>query len=186
MPEENEDPVKLFQEAVRDARPLKTRKQHLQQRKTNQGLPKSTLATRRASAEEERPLNAGIALAEGWVEPVEPEQILSFQRPGLQHDRIKRLRLGQLDVDYWLDLHGYKIEEARDLVLEFLNSCHKKKLTCVGTIHGKSHRSQDRQATLKSHVNHWLKQCPTVLAFHSAPQNKGGAGSLLILLKRKR
>ena len=53
----------------------------------------------------------------------------------------------------------------------------------VRIIHGKAHSNKDRQQTLKSHTNHWLKQMPDVLAFCSAPSAGGGTGSVLVLLK---
>ncbi|WP_263079801.1 Smr/MutS family endonuclease [Endozoicomonas sp. Mp262] len=187
MPEKDqEDPEKLFQDAMSDVRPIKGKKTHHQQRKPNTGLPESTLAARRAAAEKSQPINAGASLSEAWIEPVEPEQILSFSRSGIQHGRLRQLRMGLLPIQYELDLHGYKIEEARDITCEFIHFCCNKGLSCVRIIHGKSHGSRNRQSTLKSHVNHWLRQLPEVLAFHSAPPAEGGTGSLLVLLKRKR
>ena len=37
---------------------------------------------------------------------------------------------------------------------------------------------------MKSHVAHWLKQIPDILAYHSAPDFKGGTGALCIILKK--
>ncbi|VCX74078.1 hypothetical protein BANRA_00030 [Acinetobacter baumannii] len=37
---------------------------------------------------------------------------------------------------------------------------------------------------LKTYVNGWLRQHRDVLAFVSAPENQGGTGAVLVLLKR--
>ena len=34
------------------------------------------------------------------------------------------------------------------------------------------------------YVAHWLKQLPDVLAFHSAPEWKGGCGAVYVILKK--
>ncbi len=182
---ENEDPTKLFQDAMSGVKPIKSKKTHCQQRKPNNGIPDSTLKARRSAAEKGRE-NNGAALSEAWVEPIEPEQILDFFRPGLQQARLRKLRQGLFPIQYQMDLHGYKIDEARDITAEFLHFCQNQGFTCVRIIHGKAHRSRDRQATLKSHINHWLRQLPEVLAFCSAPPGEGGTGSVLVLLKKKR
>lgn len=181
---ENDDPQALFQQAMQGVQPIKRKKRHDQQRKPSVDVPESTLLTRRAAAQ--RPdSGGGAALSEAWIEPIEPEQRIDYFRPGLQLTRLRQLRRGMIPIRYQLDLHGYKIEEARELVSEFLNFCKSEGYTCVRIIHGKSHRTKDRQCTLKSHVNHWLKQLPDVMAFCSAPPPEGGTGSVLVLLRNK-
>ena len=49
--------------------------------------------------------------------------------------------------------------------------------------HGKGEHSE-RPALLKSYVLFWLEQFEQVLAFHSAPANRGGAGVTLALLRK--
>ncbi|MGI9274187.1 MAG: Smr/MutS family protein [Endozoicomonas sp.] len=186
MPDDQtDDQEALFREAMNGVRPLNSKKRHEQHRRPAAEVPDSTLRARRDAAQR-RESGGGAALSEAWVEPIAPEQKLDFFRPGLQQTRLRQLRQGLLPIQYQLDLHGYRIEEARDLTVEFLNFCRSKGYTCARIIHGKSHRSADRQTTLKSHVNHWLRQLPEVLAFCSAPPSEGGTGSVLILLKRKR
>lgn len=171
-----------------DVQPLsgkqKSKLHHGQPRNPNSNLPESTLRARREAAQREKPVG-GAALSEAWVEPIDPEQFIEFSRPGLQQTRLRQLRQGTLPIQYQVDLHGYKVEEARELVNEFIQASRDKKYICVRIIHGKSHHSIERQSTLKSHTNHWLKQIPEVLAFCSAPPSEGGTGSVLVLLKRK-
>lgn len=181
---DKDDDEKLFQEAMRGVRPLNTTPRHNQHKRPSEDLSDSVRQARRNAAQQVAP-SGGAALSEAWVEPIDPEQRLEFSRPGLQLTRYRQLRQAMIPIQYQLDLHGYKIEEARELISEFLIHCRNRNLTCVRIIHGKSHRSKDRQATLKSHVNHWLRQLPEVLAFCSAPAAEGGTGSVLVLLKRK-
>lgn len=171
-----------------DVRPLSgkisSKSHHGPSRKPNADIPESTLKARRNAAQDERP-GSGAALSEAWIDPIDPEQSISFSRPGIQQTRLRQLRQGMLPVQFQLDLHGYKIDEARELIHEFIQAARHRGLTCVRIIHGKSHRSKERQSTLKSHTNHWLKQMTEVLAFCSAPPSEGGTGSVLVLLKRK-
>lgn len=182
------DDEQSFQEAMSDVRPLsgkKGNKTHSgSSRRPNTGIPESTLRARRKAAEQDKP-SAGSALSEAWIEPIDPEQFIEFSRPGIQTTRLRQLRQGMIPVQFQVDLHGYKIDEARELIHEFIQVSRYRGLTCVRVIHGKSHRSKERQSTLKSHTNHWLKQVPEVLAFCSAPPSEGGTGSVLILLKKK-
>ncbi len=181
----NTDDEQSFRQATNDVRPLRGSKLHAHSgSKPNTGIPQSTLRARRKAAERGRP-SVGAALSEAWIEPVEPEEFIKFVRPGVQDSRLRQLCQGSIPVEYQLDLHGYKIDEARELIYEFIKVCRSRRLTCVRIIHGKSHRSKERESTLKSHTNHWLKQLPDVLAFCSALPPAGGTGSVLILLRRK-
>ena len=182
---ENDDPQALFREAMQGVRPIKGKKRHDQQRRPSEELPESTAHARRAAAAQQAKNGGGAALSESWIEPIGPEQRIDYSRPGLQLTRLRQLRKGMLPIRYELDLHGYKIEEARNTIYDFVSFCKSQDFTCVRIIHGKSHRSQNRQATLKSHVNHWLRQIPDVLAFSSAPAAEGGTGSVLVLLKKR-
>ena len=179
-----DDEEKLFREAMGDVKPLSSKPRHNQQRSPAADVPGSTLRARRAAAESGKACG-GAALSEAWIEPIEPEQRIEYFRPGLQQTRMRQLRHGQFNVQYQLDLHGYKIEEARELIYEFIRFAREQSYICVRVVHGKSHRATNRQSTLKSHVNHWLKQIPEVLAFCSATPSDGGTGSVLVLLKRK-
>ncbi|MDD7804042.1 MAG: Smr/MutS family protein [Endozoicomonas sp. (ex Botrylloides leachii)] len=183
----NQNAVTVFQEAMQDVKPLKKKqsKPFHQQILTSRILPKSTYKARRTAATQEKNTKEP-GVSDAWVEPIEAEQILNYAQSGVQAAQLKKLQNCAFEVSYVLDLHGYKIDEAKDTMLEFLRFCQYKGFRCVRIIHGKAHRTQDRRLTLKSHVNHWLRQLPhQVLAFCSAPKAEGGAGSMLLLLKKK-
>ncbi|WP_330927018.1 Smr/MutS family protein [Candidatus Sororendozoicomonas aggregata] len=181
---DDDDSSRLFREAMEDVRPLKSTKTH-QRSPKERPLPAATYQARRAAAQRAGRTTGGAALSDAWVEPVGPDQWIHFARTGIQHTRLRQLRMGTLPIQFQLDLHGYSIEEARETTAEFLHFCQRQGFVCVRIIHGKAHRSPDRSVTLKSHINHWLKQIPSVLAFCTAPASEGGTGSVLVLIKRR-
>ena len=67
--------------------------------------------------------------------------------------------------------------------MNFISFAKEQEFRCVLIIHGKGERQKEK-ALIKSYVAHWLRQIPEVLAFHSAPQWKGGSGAVMIILKK--
>ena len=82
-----------------------------------------------------------------------------------------------------VDLHGLNRQEARLLLAEFLRTCLRRGLRCVRVVHGKGLRSPGKEPVLKGKVRVWLLKRDEVLAFCEAPENQGGSGALLVLLK---
>lgn len=119
----------------------------------------------------------------GFVHMVEPNEILEFRKPGVQPFILRKLRAGEYAEADYIDLHGSTIEEAYDKVTRFISRSHTRGLRCVLIIHGKG-ELRKRKAIIKSYVAHWLRQLPDVLAFHSAPEWKGGTGSVLVILRK--
>ncbi|MCX4024871.1 Smr/MutS family protein [Endozoicomonas sp. SM1973] len=124
-------------------------------------------------------------LSEGYVPLIGPEEKVEYYQPGIQLGHFQQLKQGKFSIDYQLDLHGYRIDEARKLVVEFLQFCQRQGYRCVKIIHGKSHRNFGKRPTLKSYLNTWLRQLPNVIAFCTTPAHAGGNGSMFILLKKK-
>ncbi|MEN8170890.1 MAG: Smr/MutS family protein [Pseudomonadota bacterium] len=116
---------------------------------------------------------------------LQTEEELLFSRSGLQHNVLRKLRRGQYHISAELDLHGMRVEEARQALSHFLRHCRLQNKQCVHIIHGKGYGSQHNQPVLKGKVNHWLRQRDEVLAFCSARPRDGGTGAIYLLLKRK-
>jgi len=116
-------------------------------------------------------------------EEVSGEEFLFFARPGLQFKTQKKLRQGKIVIDDHLDLHGLTINEARNILLEFIDFAQKQQIRCILLVHGKGYRAQSRKPILKNKVNSWLRQHPGILAFSSAQPKDGGTGAVYILLK---
>lgn len=122
-------------------------------------------------------------LTDSEVNPVEPEEILSYKLDGIQPGVFKKLRQGKYGVDFHLDLHRKTVAEARNEVYQLLKNADQFGYRTLLITHGKGAMSNP-PARLKSFVNHWLKQVDIVVAFHSALPQQGGAGSVYVLLKK--
>lgn len=119
----------------------------------------------------------------GFVNMVAPNDILEFKRPGIQPYVMQKLRKGEYPEADFIDLHGKTVEQAYQHVMSFLEFARRHDFRCILIIHGKGERSNPK-ALMKSHVAHWLKQIPDVLAYHSAPVWKGGSGAVCVILKK--
>jgi len=120
----------------------------------------------------------------GMTETVESEETLSFSRHDLPNLRFRQLRQGKIPIKARLDLHGSTIDEAREILIEFIHHSVKQRHTCVLIIHGKG-RTDPKNPRLKNHVNQWLRQFKEVLAFCSAKPYDGGAGAVYVLIRGK-
>jgi DNA-nicking Smr family endonuclease len=111
------------------------------------------------------------------------DEELSFTRPGIGPDVLRKLRRGDWVVQGQIDLHGLRREEAREALVEFLRNAVKRGQRCVRIIHGKGLGSINKEPVLKGKVRNWLVQKDEVIAFCQARANDGGAGALVVLLK---
>nr|MBF0685858.1 Smr/MutS family protein [Pseudomonas sp.] len=116
-----------------------------------------------------------------WL--LETDESLSYRRTGLGPDIVRKLRRGHWTVAAQLDLHGMRVDEAREAVAEFLRECVRQERRCVRIIHGKGLGSANRIPVLKEKVRRWLTQKEEVLAFVEARPDDGGSGVVLALLK---
>jgi len=114
---------------------------------------------------------------------VDTHELLEFRRPGIQERLFHDLRRGHIEIELELDLHGYRAEEARQILELCFKDCSRRHIRCLRIIHGKGYGSTDRQPVLKQLVNVWLRQRDEVLAFSSATRRDGGAGAVYVLLK---
>lgn len=112
-----------------------------------------------------------------------PHEVLSYRRPGIQHGVYRNLRLGHYAPQAQLDLHRKTVEESRRALWDFLHESRRLGLRTVMILHGRGELSP-KPALLKSYVDHWLRELPEVLAFHSAQARDGGDGALYVLLKK--
>jgi len=108
---------------------------------------------------------------------------LSFRRPGVGPDVLRRLRRGEWVIQDEIDLHGCRTDEARELLAAFIRDAGKRGLRCVRVVHGKGLGSKGRQPVLKGKAKIWLAQREDVIAFCQARATEGGSGALIVLLK---
>ena len=114
---------------------------------------------------------------------LETDENLSFSRPHLGPDVVKRLRRGVWAIESHIDLHGLRRDEAREALSRFLRWAIQKRIRCVRIIHGKGYGSPGRVPVLKDKVKRWLVQKEEVMAFVQARAADGGGGALVVLLR---
>lgn len=108
---------------------------------------------------------------------------LSFRRPGVGGDVLRKLRRGEWVIQDELDLHGARVGEARELLAGFLRDALRRGLRCVRIVHGKGLGSRNRQPVLRGKTRNWLVQREEVIAFCQARPDEGGSGALMVLLR---
>lgn len=125
-------------------------------------------------------------LSDGFAldEPIEHGETLSYLRPDIQPNVLRKLRRGQFSCAASLDLHGMTIDEARNGITAFFKTQRRDVRCCVRIVHGKGNRSQRQIPVLKRMVNHWLPQRDDVIAFCSTPPHDGGTGAIYVLLRK--
>jgi DNA-nicking Smr family endonuclease len=174
---DTDDDMALFRQAMKGVRPL----QHdgiEPVRKRPRPIPKKRL-------EDEQQVLLDMMSDDFPVDEVENGEELLFARDGVQQNIIRKLRRGQISIEAQLDLHGYKVDEARQALSDFLHRVQSRGIRCVRIIHGKGHGSFQKKPVLKNKVNVWLRQRDEVLAFTSTPQVDGGTGAVYVLIRRK-
>ena len=113
---------------------------------------------------------------------LDTDEALSFRRPGMGPDVIRKLRRGGWAIQAQLDLHGLRREDAREALVAFIKDVTKMGWRCVRVVQGKGLGSPGKTPVLKGRVQSWLIQKSEVLAFVQARPAQGGAGALVVLL----
>ena len=167
----------LFSRAVGAIRPLRTRERlHLSD-------PPPLPLPVQHWLDEERVLRESISDDFDVSTLLDTDDQLSFRRPGIGVEITQRLRAGHWSIQRQLDLHGLRVDEAREALGQFIRNAHKNGMRCVRVVHGKGLGSPGKSPVLKSRVQRWLVQKNEVLAFVQARPMDGGAGALLVLLQ---
>ena len=128
-------------------------------------------------------MNESLSDQAAWEAGFETGDELTFLRPGLASNTLRKLRRGHWLIQRELDLHGLTVAEARPVLVEFLNRCLHDGARCVRIIHGKGLGSKNREPVLKRKVASWLMQRDEILAFCQARRTEGGEGAAVVLLK---
>ncbi|MBB5322820.1 DNA endonuclease SmrA [Marinobacter oulmenensis] len=169
-----------FLEEMKDVRRI--RKANRAETTTPKELTPGHLERQRAAVD--MPVRDNNPLTSSMVEPLTARDVLSWQRPGVQHGVFKKLRLGHYAIEARLDLHRMTVEEARREVFSFINDCVRYGLRSVIILHGKGERNPDGIAQIKSHLAKWLPELDSVLAFHSAQKHHGGTGAVYVMVRK--
>jgi DNA-nicking Smr family endonuclease len=114
---------------------------------------------------------------------LETDETLSFRRPEIGLDVVRKLRRGGWAIQAQIDLHGLRRDPARVQLNAFIREAAANGLRCVRVVHGKGLGSPGREPVLKGRVRSWLVQKNEVMAFVQARPAEGGSGALVVLLK---
>jgi len=85
----------------------------------------------------------------------------------------------ELPIDGVLDLHTFRPEEVKGLIVDYLEECRKRSILTVRIIHGKG------TGTLRRTVHAVLGRLPEVASFRLASVDEGGWGATLVELKEE-
>lgn len=185
------DDKSFFANAMKGVKPLKPSKKITQPKSVSSKIAKPHTKPKRLLAKADS-IKAGTPSDYfGLSDPIDdsamvyPESVLSFGKNHIQHKQFKALRQGKLAIRATLDLHHHTLDDARRKLPQFIHEAALCQKRVVLVIHGKGGYNHG-PSRMKSHVNHWLKQIPEVLAFHSATPSHGGYGAVYVLFKAER
>ena len=177
--EESEDDEALLRDALKDVAPLPDPGKVVLRKRLPRPVPVQRLRDDEQvladSLSDHIPMEVGLETGDELV----------FLRNGLSNLTLRKLRRGHWAMQDQLDLHGLRSDDARALLVDFLNEALVKGWRCVRIVHGKGLRSENREPVLKRKVGNWLAQRDEVLAFVQARPEDGGSGAVVVLLKAR-
>jgi DNA-nicking Smr family endonuclease len=166
----------LFKETMKDVHPLK----HSQTIPKNKPLAKKK---RVKLKEEEFWEEQDLLPSTEEIDPVGPNETLTFVRAGQQSTQLRKLQRGHFGIQGELDLHGLSILQAETAVKRFISQANQQHFRCIKIVHGKGSGSNEPFPKLKNHINKLLRAHPEVLAFCSAKPHDGGVGAVYVLIR---
>lgn len=173
------DEASLFKKALQGVKPIDNSNIAQTKQPLQRKLDTQTLAKRAAAEGPRESELAELSDTQAVLNPVASQASLSYRIATLQHRVFEDLKAGNLRWFEAVDLHGCTVEQARSAVLQIIQMAKDANENVIKIVHGKG-----PEAILKTYVNGWLRQHRDVLAFVSAPENQGGTGAVLVLLKR--
>ena len=109
-----------------------------------------------------------------------------LQKPGVKTRDFKDMKRGKVEVQAYIDLHGYKTQEAKVEISRFIASSVQNNKRYVRIVHGKGNRSRQNIPVLKNLTYIVLTHNKYVLAYCRAPVHDGGSGATYAMLKKAR
>ena len=177
--EEEMEDTELFKKALTGVKPIDNGNIAQIKPKRVKKIDAQTLAKRAAAEGSTEQELTEISDTQAILNPVASQAALSYRIATLQHKVFEDLKAGKIRWFEAVDLHGCTVEQARAAVLQIIQMAKDENQNVIKIVHGKG-----PEAILKTYVNGWLRQHRDVLAFVSAPENQGGTGAVLVLLKR--
>jgi DNA-nicking Smr family endonuclease len=178
----------LFLEAVADVKPIHKKSEKAAGHESQPTRPKTTKTTAKISVPEDT-TNAlfmqeisRLKLDSKFADSVSDDGELQ----ALSGNRLRQVKRGIVSVEYQLDLHGLRREEALAALPAFLKSAGKKGQKAVLIITGKGNHSAE-EPVLQQAVSSWLREAgrELVLEFAPAPRELGGSGAFVVFLRQQ-
>ena len=169
----------LFQQAMADVEPMDSGVYELPE------LPGAL--TYRSAEEEVRDELEAIVSGKVAFDMFHNDEHVEGAVQGLDPRVLRQLRAGELSWQGYLDLHGLRVEEAREALERFLLQQRRKHHRCLLIVHGRGLNSPDKEPVLKKRLLRWLTRGflrKKVLAFSSARPYDGGSGALYLLMRK--
>ncbi|TKB53903.1 endonuclease SmrB [Ferrimonas aestuarii] len=160
------DDDNLFSDLMKGIKPLSQDKHH---------HPKEAKVKRRLEENQQRQ-QADHYFSDEFQPAMPDNGPTRYVREGADPFELKKLRRGDYAPELMLDLHGYRAQEARFELIALIDECKKHHIDCACIMHGIG------SGVLKQQIPAWLSQHPDVVAYHQAPLEYGGDGSLLVLV----
>jgi len=145
--------------------------------------PTAVLAERRARAMG-RDVPVPPQISDQFSPPGIEQDDSCYLRPDCGPDLLRDLRRGKWPIGASLDLHGSTLDEARERLDRFLQSCLEHQVRCVRIVHGKGYGSKDSEPVLRQTIRRWLSQLAAVQAYTECSEQDGGAGAVQVLLRK--
>ncbi len=174
---QREREANVFRDAIGQVTPLNVPERSLPQ------PPRPAPIAQQRIADDEAVLRESLSDEFSIDTLLEVDETLSYARSGVGQDVLKKLRGGGWVIQGQLDLHGLRVDQAREAIVQFIRDAVKRGDRCVRIIHGKGLGSMNRKPVLKSKVRNWLVQKEEVIAFCTARAADGGSGALMVLLQ---
>ena len=99
--------------------------------------------------------------------------------------QLELINKGKVKPDGILDLHGYKLKDAKITLQKYIVNAYEEKVRTILIITGKG---QNSTGILKKEVPLWLNDkmlASLLINYKNAPKNLGGEGALLVRIKNK-
>lgn len=171
--------IRLFRQAMKTVTPIKSN-QHVMAAPVPLASVQM-LQERRQHATGTNPLPA-VTVSDHYTAAHTDQDDRHFIRSPHASDVLKGLKRGKWPVQASLDLHGATLDQARERLDQFLQSCMEHQVRCVRIVHGKGYGSRDAKPVLKDVVRRWLTQLSVVAAYIECAEQDGGAGAVHALL----
>jgi DNA-nicking Smr family endonuclease len=166
----------LFERSVGPVTPMRT------PARVDHDLPRPQPVPLQFELDERRALQQALSDDVDIDTLLETDDTLSFRRPEVSAEVVKKLRRGHWALQGQIDLHGLRRDAAREALGQFVHDAARRGMRCIRVVHGKGNGSPGREPILKSRVRRWLVQKQEVLAFVQARASDGGSGALMVLL----